>query len=59
MNVSQQQFNMSTVYPKHHRHPFRSWSGTPSLASDLWQSSNKTRFRPSTSRKSWRYSFDC
>jgi len=25
---------MVTVYHKHHRRPFSSWSGTPSIASD-------------------------
>jgi len=34
--VGQQQFNESSVYPKHHRHSFySSWSDTHSIAADL------------------------
>ena len=59
-SVGQQQYNMSTVYPKHHRHAFSSWSGSPSIASDLSDPAvNRMRFRLSTSLQSWRYNFDC
>ena len=40
--LAHQQFNISTRYPKHHRHSFSSRSGTPSIASDIIGSSSVT-----------------
>jgi len=60
INISWQQLNMSIMYRKHDHHSFSSWSGNLQLHLIYrTQQCNRTCFRRSTSRKSWRYNFCC